>query len=199
LYPNLIQTNPMSEVNNVVLNPHEGRKKAEYYWFALYTAPRAEKKVSDRLSQIQVEHYLPLIRKQKIWSDRKKWVEEPLFRSYLFVHISEAEYFSVLNIYGAVKFVSFGGQAVHVPQRQIESIKRMMLDADDLEVSTENFEVGMPVRVTSGPLTGLFGEIIKHKGKTRLLLRIHALESVMMAEVSEKHCEPAAEFELQNV
>jgi len=189
----------MSEVNNVVLNPHEGRKRAEYYWFALYTAPRAEKKVSDRLLQIQVEHYLPLIKKQKVWSDRKKWVEEPLFRSYLFVYISEAEYFNVLNIYGAVKFVSFGGQAVNVPHKQIETIKRMLSAADDLDVSTEHFEVGMPVKVISGPLTGLFGEIVNHKGKTRLLLRIHALESVMMAEVSEKHCEPAEQFELQIV
>ena len=33
-----------------------------------------------------IESYLPLKKVLKQWSDRKKWVEEPLFRSYIFIH-----------------------------------------------------------------------------------------------------------------
>ena len=58
-------------------------------WFAIYVKSRCEKKVNEQLEDIGVESFLPLITRVKQWSDRKKKVEEPLFRSYLFVHISD--------------------------------------------------------------------------------------------------------------
>ena len=55
-------------------------------WIAVYTKPRHEKTVSNDLYKKGYEVYLPLLREKRKWSDRKKWIEFPLFKSYLFVN-----------------------------------------------------------------------------------------------------------------
>ena len=92
-------------------------------WFAIYVKSRCEKKVNKQLEDIGVESFLPLITRVKQWSDRKKKVEEPLFRSYLFVHISDGDYYNVLNVNGVVKYICFERKAVEVPENQITAIK----------------------------------------------------------------------------
>ena len=56
-------------------------------WFAFYTKSRQEKSVHNTLINNGYEVYLPLLRERKKWSDSKKWVEYPLFKSYLFIKI----------------------------------------------------------------------------------------------------------------
>ena len=58
-------------------------------WYVIYTKSRYEKAVSEKLALSGIEVYCPLLKRKKLWSDRWKWVEEPLFRSYCFVHIEE--------------------------------------------------------------------------------------------------------------
>ena len=62
-------------------------------WYAVYTKPRSEKKLADRLNEHGIEAYLPLRKTLKQWSDRKKMVEEPLITSYVFVNITNENYF----------------------------------------------------------------------------------------------------------
>ena len=92
-------------------------------WFAIYVRSRTEKKVFKSLQDEGIESFLPLITRLKQWSDRKKKVEEPLFRSYLFVHINRKECAKVQKISGVVKFIKFENQAVTVPDNQILAIK----------------------------------------------------------------------------
>ena len=84
-------------------------------WFAIYVKSRSEKKVLKLLEDIGVESFLPLITRVNQWSDRKKKVEEPLFRSYLFVNIPLSDYYTVLNVNGVVKFITFERKPVPVP------------------------------------------------------------------------------------
>jgi len=77
-------------------------------WYALYTKPRWEKKVADLLSKRKIVNYCPLNKVQKQWSDRKKIVLEPLFRSYVFVRISESRQPEIRQIDGVVNFRSTG-------------------------------------------------------------------------------------------
>ena len=58
-------------------------------WLVLYTKPRNEKKVAERLTKNGFEVYCPLIKTLRQWSDRKKKVEIPMFSSYVFIHIDE--------------------------------------------------------------------------------------------------------------
>lgn len=140
----------------------------EYHWYAIYTNPRAEKKVYEQLRKQSIEAYLPLLRQLKQWSDRKKWVEEPLFRSYMFVYVSEKEYLQVLRTYGVVRFITFERKAVVVPETDISLIKRMLLEDVGLEVVETHFEPGDRVEVMAGPMIGMKGELVSVQGEHRV-------------------------------
>ena len=154
-----------------------------YHWFAIYTNPRAEKKVSDQLNRQGIEHYLPLQKRLKQWSDRKKWVEEPLFRSYLFVHVSELEYLKVLQTYGVVRFITFERKAVPVPEDQIALIRRLLLEEVDLEVVEQDFEPGDLVEVNAGPMMGMKGELVSVQGEFRVRVRFEMLAQSILVNI----------------
>ncbi len=144
-------------------------------WFAIYTKSRNEKKVHSELLRQGIESYLPLMKTLKQWSDRKKWVEEPLFRSYVFVHIGEPEYFNVLNTPGVVRFITFENHAVPVPQRQIDAI-RYFIDSDEEQVAPGTiFVPGQRVEIIRGPLRGIAGQMTEVKGKHKVRIDIDAL------------------------
>ena len=52
-------------------------------WYVVYTKPRWEKKVAQKLNDIGINAYCPLIKKISSWTDRKKLVYIPLFNSYI--------------------------------------------------------------------------------------------------------------------
>lgn len=60
-------------------------------WYAIYTKPRCEKKVHQYLTLKQIESYCPVQSFKKRYTDRYKVVEEPLFKSYVFVNITQKE------------------------------------------------------------------------------------------------------------
>lgn len=145
-------------------------------WYAVYTHPRAEKKAHAELLAKGINTYLPLLRTLRQWSDRKKWVEEPLFKSYLFVYISQKEYINVLNTPGIVRFVTFEGQAVPVPPRQIEAIRFYLSESTPEELpDPASLVPGQEVKVIRGPLMGLAGELVELKGQQKVRIRIDAL------------------------
>ncbi|MBN2175262.1 MAG: UpxY family transcription antiterminator [Bacteroidales bacterium] len=141
-------------------------------WFAIYTKSRNEKKVYDRLIEAGVEVFLPLLKVLKQWSDRKKWVEEPLFRSYIFVRIQPQEYYQILNIPGVVRYIAFEGKAVPVPPQQILAIKQFLNNEEDIREAGEEFEIGDRVEIFRGTLKGLLGDLIDIRGKQKVRIEI---------------------------
>jgi len=143
------------------------------HWYALYTAPRAEKKVSDRFTAACIEHYLPLQKVKRRWSDRVKEVIVPVVHGYIFVRIPEADFRKVLNIYGAMAFVREFYKPVAIPDKQIATLKFMVdFSEEPVEFIPENFEPGQTVTISRGPLQGLMGELLEIKGKHKVLIRI---------------------------
>ncbi len=161
--------------------------RSEKTWYALYVKSRTEKKVALELEGNQIEYYLPLEKRLKQWSDRKKWVEEPLFRSYIFVHITQREYYKVLQTRGAVKYVSFEGKAVPVPPQQIEAIRIYLAEVDPVVNENQEWKVGNEVEVMSGKLTGLRGVLVKAGGKNRVKVQIDVVGSAIILNIPRKH------------
>ncbi len=123
-------------------------------WYAVYTKPRNEKKVAELLGREGIDHYLPLVRREKIWSDRRKMVDEPLFSSYIFVHITEKEHLAVLQTPGVVRFIVFEGKKVLVRDIQIEAIRKFCATGEDLFLDVKDYSVGRKVKVILGGLKG---------------------------------------------
>jgi transcription antitermination factor NusG len=155
-------------------------------WYAVYTNPRAEKKAHAELVKNGITAYLPLQRTLKRWSDRKKWVEEPLFRSYLFVNIDQSRYYDVLNTAGVVRYITFEGKAVPVPEKQIDAIRYYLADASPpSDILINELPVpGTPVEIMRGPLRGLTGELVQVQGREKVRIQIDALGQFLNLTIS---------------
>jgi transcriptional antiterminator RfaH len=152
-------------------------------WYAIYTRPRAEKQVYQRLSESGVETYLPMQKTIRQWSDRKKVVEKPLLSSYIFVKTNPKYFPVVYKTNGVVKFVSFEGQPVSIPQKQIDNLRLLINSNADIEVTSENFAKGDNVEVVSGSLVGLTGELIKIGSRNRFVVRIDRLDQNLILKI----------------
>lgn len=148
----------------------------KYRWYAVYTKSRAEKKVHAELICKGIEAYLPLKKEYRQWSDRIKLIEEPLLRGYLFVKVSNREYYDVLVTSGALRYVSFEGRPTAIPDCQIDDLKQFLeMSNESVEVTSKYIRKGDQVKVVLGPLKGVCGEVIEVRGKERLLLRFDSL------------------------
>lgn len=158
--------------------------KPNYHWHAVYTKSRAEKKAQSELSEQGIEAFLPLQRKLRQWSDRKKWVEMPLISGYLFVHISRKEYDKVLQSNYIMSYVRFEGTAAIIPDQQIEYLK-MMLKQDVLEVSvtTEKLKPGKEIEVIAGPMIGMKAVLVEIHGKSKIAVQIGQMNFAALIEI----------------
>lgn len=162
----------------------------EYKWYPVYTNPRAEKKAFQLLLKKGIETYLPLQRQLKQWSDRKKWVDEPLIKSYLFVKITASQQSEVLMTKGVCRFIYFSGKIASMPNRQIENLKLLLVTEAELELSDHIFEQGEQVIIIAGPLKGLIGELIAHHSQKRLVLRIDHIGKSIVVQIPAVFIEP---------
>ena len=158
-------------------------------WFAIYVKSRSEKKVLKLLEDIGIESFLPLITRVKQWSDRKKKVEEPLFRSYLFVNIPLNDYYTILNVNGVVKFITFEKKPVPVPDNQIIAIKEYLNDTELHSINYEDFKEGELVRVKTGQMKDLVGRFVKINGKHRVIIDIEAVGQSLAVNVARSNVE----------
>ena len=164
-------------------------------WFAVYTKPRNEKKVAYFFERDGVDHYLPLIQRIKIWSDRKKKVDEPLFTSYIFVHITEREHLAVLKTQGVVRFVTFEGKKVPVRDAQIEAIRKYAETGEEFLANEEDYKVGKKVRVVRGGMKDLEGRLVQILGKQRVKVEIEAIGQAVFIQIPKGNLEIIGEYD----
>ncbi|MBN1598508.1 MAG: UpxY family transcription antiterminator [Bacteroidales bacterium] len=144
-------------------------------WYALYTKSRAEKKVAKELEEKGIAVYLPLQKTMKQWSDRRKTVYEPLFRSYVFVRVNNEDYIGALTVSGVVCYVTISGEKVHIPDYQIDAV-RTFLGELALNEELNYFEDGDEIEVVYGSLKGLRGKLVSSKDQQKLIVQIDALK-----------------------
>jgi transcription antitermination factor NusG len=156
-------------------------------WHALYTHPRAEKKLAAQLVKLGVEHYLPLLRRRKKWSDRYKWVEEPVFSSYLFVRMHDrAEMLRVLQLPQAAYFVSTEGAPTVIADSDLELLRLAVENyADSLVVkNSAELAIGERVLVATGPFAGKEAIVEETRGKAFVVVSFPALNRSVQVELS---------------
>jgi transcriptional antiterminator RfaH len=160
-------------------------------WYAIYTNPRAEKKVAASLTSVGIEVYLPLQTTLKQWSDRKKKVEEVLFKSYVFIRVDiNKHYYDVLNTPGVVKFVRIGAELVPIRQTVIDSIKLALQHFSDIEIKQVTLEKHQEVEVQAGPLKGLKGFVVNQENTQHFTINIDQLGTSMHVKVPANYLLP---------
>ncbi|GIW73125.1 MAG: antitermination factor NusG [Planctomycetota bacterium] len=140
-------------------------------WYALKTRARHEKVVARALASKGVEHFLPLQRVRRRWSDRFQLIEVPLFSTYLFVRLHPEQRLQALAVRGAVCLLGSGGTPTPVPDGEIEAVRRLMASGLALDVHTR-LRPGQRVRIRSGPLRGIEGTLLRRRGRTQLVVAV---------------------------
>jgi len=134
-------------------------------WLAIYTRPRWEKKVNLLLQEKGVESYCPLNKVRRKWSDRVKIIEEPLFKSYVFVKVSDEEKTTVRMTTGVMNFVYWNKKPAIIKEKEILTIKRFLDEYRDVHVYPIDLKLNDRVRVTSGSFMDHEGKVLglRHK------------------------------------
>ncbi len=135
-------------------------------WLAIYSRPRWEKKVTQLLTEKGLESYCPLNKVRRKWSDRMKLVEEPLFKSYVFVKVSDGDRTVVRMTPGVINFVYWNGKPALVKEKEINAIKQFLNEYENVEVRPLDLELNQRVKITAGPLMDQEGAVIGINRKT---------------------------------
>ena len=142
---------------------------------------QGRKKSTSGIDQKNIDCYLPLKIERKQWSDRIKVVENPLIRGYIFVNVSNREYYEVLITQGVRRYVCFEGSATAIPETQINDLKQFMQYLNtEVEVTSERITKGTFVKIVSGPLCGVSGEVVDIRENAALFYALMTWDSVFM-------------------
>jgi transcription antitermination factor NusG len=158
------------------------------FWHAVYTKPRWEKKVAALLDAKAITYYCPLNKVVKQWSDRKKTVLEPLFKSYVFIQVENDKKWEVLNIPGIIKYVTWLGKPAIIKDREIETIRKFLKEFKTLEVIEENLAVNATVKVKQGVLMNYKGILLNISGN-RASVKIESMGLQLTTVIDKKNLE----------
>jgi transcription antitermination factor NusG len=155
------------------------------FWYAVYTKPRCEKRVHEKLLQKGFESYCPLQKVRKRWTDRYKVIEEPLFKSYTFIKIKETEKPEIRLTEGVVNFVYWLGKPAVINEEDINTIKRFLKEYKHINVEKIVIEENQKVKITGGLLMD-HEAITKRVTKNKVIVELLTLGFRITAEVDKK-------------
>ncbi len=155
-------------------------------WYAIYVKPKWEKKVDELLTKKGITSWCPTQKKERQWTDRKKIINEPLFRSYVFVNIDlQTERLDVLKTDGALNLVYYNNKPAVIKNEEVENIKRYLSEKDAIIelLAIEGFKPSTKVKITHGVFMDHEGTVIRG-GRKKVYVQLESLGKVMMVEFS---------------
>lgn len=157
----------------------------DFFWFAIQTRSRHEKKVATQLAEKQITAYLPLLREVHRWSDRRKTVEQPLFPGYVFVRMPKADgpRIQVLRTSGVVQFVGIQGEGIPIPDKEIEDIRTLL--CTDTPFGFHPFlRAGQRVRIRGGYLDGIEGILVAKNSDQSVVVSVDLIQRSLAIRVA---------------
>jgi len=151
-------------------------------WFALSVNVRHEKVVSELLCNKGFETFLPLYKRRHQYARRFREFELPLFPGYLFCNTNLSRRLPIMTTPGVIWIVGAGRTPIPVDNQEITSLKKAV-EAGIALTPHHFWQSGEIGRISSGPLTGVEGVVIKTKQSMRLILSVTLLQRAVMLEI----------------
>jgi transcription antitermination factor NusG len=154
-------------------------------WYAVHTRVHQERLVAQRLRNQGLTPFLPVTTEIRRWSDRRKYIEVPLFSCYVFVRMTmapeeRARFFCVDGILGLVGVRGYG---TPIPDEQIEAVRALL--TQKLSWSFHPFlKVGQRVRIRGGALDGIEGIFLSRNGDQTLVISVDAVQRSLAVRIS---------------
>ena len=173
----IVTCQPCTTLNTTLSPPPNGlsSKWDVLNWYAIHTRSRHEKVLQEELKKKGIDTFLPMRKIVRRWSDRKKIIEEPLFKGYLFAHFPLRKRWDVLNAVGAVRLVGrSNAEPSPIHEREIVSVHRFI--ENELQVDPFPYlKEGQRVYIRSGPLHGVEGFIVRKDSHCRLVVSLDSI------------------------
>jgi len=159
------------------------------HWFAAYTSPRHEKRVNQQLEMREIEHYLPLYRIQRKWSDGSRvTLDLPLFPGYIFVCIERAQRVRVLEVPGVLAIVGgTAGEPASLPASEIAALRSGLSERNAQPHPL--LKVGQRACIRSGAFAGMEGVVQRMKYSFRVVLTLDSIMQSFAVEVDGEELE----------
>jgi transcription antitermination factor NusG len=159
-------------------------------WFAVYTSSRHEKRVDQQLEMREIEHYLPLYRSKRKWSDGSRvTLDLPLFPGYIFVCIQRNERVRVLEVPGVLAVVGgTGGEPASLPASEIDALRSGLSQRNAQPHPL--LKIGQRARIRSGAFAGMEGVVVRMKYSFRVVLTMDCIMQSFAVEVDGEELEP---------
>lgn len=153
-------------------------------WSVAHVKSRQDKAFAHDLARAEISYYLPLIEKRIRRRDNGKIRKSlmPLFAGYVAVALPRAEWERAYATRRVAQMIPVEEQEQFV--QELEQVRRA-LESDMRVGLAPAFEPGQPVRVISGPLMGLEGEVVHAKGETHFIIRVQMFQQAVRVEVDE--------------
>ena len=152
-------------------------------WYVLYTKPRWEKKVDERLKSRGFESYCPINKVERRWSDRRKIVHEPLFKSYVFVRVSAENLWGPAEIPGVLNYVYWLKKPAIVRSHEIDTIKRFLKDFESVRLEAiPTLRINDAIEVVNGPLMDQQGIVLDIRNSKAKVL-VHSIGFALIADL----------------
>lgn len=156
-------------------------------WYAIHTRSRFEQKVFDGFRSKSIETFLPKMEVMSRRKDRRKNILVPLLPGYVFVQydLDPEVYWDIVKTVGVVRMVGFEGKPTPAREEEIQSL--MILDGTNRTVQNRTFmKRGDTVMIMEGPLKGLVGFYVRHKGQTeKVVVNLELLHRSLAVEIED--------------
>lgn len=155
-------------------------------WYALYTKPRAEFSAETQLTDAGITVFLPKIERIRRWSDRKKKIIEPLFKSYIFIHATEKQRSFACTIPAIVRTIFFDGKPSVIPPHEIENLKKILERTNNVKV-LEGIVKGALIKIVDGPFANIEGVVYSElNNESMLAVSIELLNRTVVVQLPRK-------------
>jgi transcriptional antiterminator RfaH len=148
-------------------------------WFVIYTKPRQELKVLERLTHLGIEAYTPTKIEVRKWSDRKKKVTVCLLPSMVLVCLEEKEVSKVFEVPGVRRYLFVHGERARVKNDEVLAMKHYIENTYQL-LDKKDHLVGSKVKI---PSLNQEAEIISVKGK-RCIAQLELLRATVSFQLN---------------
>jgi len=166
-------------------------EQSQHRWYALRVKTNREKIIAQALHHKGFEHFLPLYRTQRRWSDRLKDLELPLFSGHVFCRMDPVHRLPLLTIPGAIAFIGIGNTPIPVDDSEITSLQTIVRAGVPV-VPWPFLQVGQHVRIKRGALREIEGVVADLKGGLRLVVSVGILQRSVAVEIDRDSITPVS-------
>jgi transcription antitermination factor NusG len=171
------------------LSSGDGDPERQFPWFALQVRTRQELGVAEFLKGRGYKPFLPLCESRKVWSDRIKISDVPLFPGYLFCRVNIQDRLPILTAPGVIRIVGYNRLPIPVDEAEISAIQAIV--SSGLPKQPWPFlKIGERVQITSGPLRGLDGILVDVRGGHHLVISVSLLQRSVAVKIDSAFVKP---------